>query len=73
MSDDADILAVQVRALERDLRLAKATLLDQYAQAALNGLACSGNYATTPDGAGRMANQAFTIAAAAVEERKKWT
>jgi len=65
---DIQMLETQVRTLEKDLRLARQTLRDQFAMAALTGiLAKDGLH---PDYVHDLAKAAFDVANVALEVRK---
>lgn len=68
MSDDADTLATQNLAYERENRRLRKTLLDEFAKAALTGLLAHHGAAGSIQGA---ADTAYEYATAMLEARKE--
>ena len=66
LSDEAEIALVNNRRLEKELKAARAGLLDQFAMAALTGLAANPQ---RPPSATEAAEMAYKLAAAAMHER----
>lgn len=75
MSDREEVLTIEVRRLERELREANLTLLDEFAMRAMAGWLTTftdgPHPAYTQNGCAYLARQAYSVAEAMIEERKK--